>query len=108
MDYWQRVTIQDATQSQTGTGNVRLTWDDLEGLEDVEARVLPLAVDEKAQDWATPEEDAYEVHLRGAWAAIRPRMRVVVGDDEYDIRRIVQPPPFGEPSTVLLTVKVTR
>jgi head-tail adaptor len=103
--FWQRVDIQTSTEVQTATGNPRLTWADFHV--DVEARVLPLVVDEKLQVWATPEDDAYEVQLRGAHPDIRPRMRVVVGSDVYDIRHIVQPPPFGTPTTVLGTVRVT-
>lgn len=103
--FWQRVTIQDVTESQTGTGHVRLTPDVL--LEDVEARILPLVVDERAERWATPEEDAYEIQLRHAHVGIRPRMRVVVDEAIYDIRRILQPPPFADPVTILQCVKVT-
>lgn len=105
MDYWQRVDIESPAQSQTATGNVREIFSVL--LEDVEARVLPRIVDEKLETWATPEEDAHEIQLRGSWLAIRPRMRVVHEGAVYDIRRIIQPPPFGEPSTILQTVRVT-
>lgn len=105
MDFWTRVDIQDADHLQTATGNVRLTpWTTV--AHDVEARVLPLAVEEGIKQWATPEEDAYEIQLRGAWS-IRPRMRVLVGSMAYDIRNIIQPPPFGTPTTVLQTVRVT-
>lgn len=107
MDFWTRVTVQDGTRVVTPTGNVRYTWADVEGMTDIEARVLPLAVDERKESWATPEEDAYEVHLRHAYLGLRPRKRVIVGGDAYDIRHIVQPPPFGEPVTILQSVKVT-
>lgn len=105
MTYWQRVDVETSTEVQTATGNPRLSWSSY--LTDVEARVLPLDVTEEQQDWATPQEDAYEVHLRGAFPDVRPRMRVVTPDGDYDIRRIRQPPPFGTPTTVLSTVRVT-
>lgn len=99
------MTIQDRTEVRTPTGNTRFTWFD--AASNVEARVLPLAVSEGQEQWFTPEEDAYEVQLRGAQPSLRPRMRVVVGADYYDIRHVLQPPPFGTPTTVLQTVKVT-
>lgn len=105
MTFWQRVTIEDTTPVQTGTGNVRDVWSPL--LEGIEARVLPLNVGEEQQTWATPEEDAYEVELRGAVAGLRPRMRVVIDAAAYDIRHIIQPPPFGTPVTILQCVRVT-
>jgi len=105
MSFWQRVDIQTSTEVQTGTGNPRLTWADYHV--DVEARVLPLVSDEKLQVWATPEEDAYEVQLRGAHPDLDERMRVVVAGEVYEVRGVVQPPPFGTPVTVLHTVKVT-
>lgn len=103
--FWTRVTVEVGTPSQTATGNERLSWATLYA--DVEARVLPLEVDEVRQTWATPEEDAYEIHLRGAYPAIRPKMRVFVDLDEFDIRNIVQPPPFGDPVTRLGVVRIT-
>ena len=109
MDFWTRVTIEEATEQQTATGNVRMTWESFE--EDIEARVLPLDTTETRLNWATPEEDAYEVQLRGAWRGIRPTMRAIIGTDTgtdiYDIRRMIQPPPFGDPVTVLQCVRVT-
>lgn len=101
--FWTRVDIEQATESQSGTGAVVLSWSALH--EDVEARLLPLTQDEKAQGWATPEEHAYEVHLRGAWPDVVPLMRVLADGVHYDIRKVTQPPPFGEPSTVLATVR---
>jgi hypothetical protein len=108
--YWQRVTIEDSTEVQTATGNPRREWTTF--LADVEARVLPLVVDERAETWATPEEDAYEVQLRVAdpdtRASLRPRMRVRLDDGSYlDVRRIALPPPFADPTVVLRTVRVT-
>lgn len=103
--FWQRVDIEQSTETQTSTGNPRLSWSSY--ATEVAARVLPLEVTEDQEDWATPQEDAYEVQLRGAWPDIRPRMRVVVEGADYDIRKIRTPPPFGDPSTVLLTVRIT-
>ena len=104
--FWTRVDIEDATTEQTGTGNVRpVSWAPVES--DVEARLLPLTVTEERTVWATPEEDAYEVQLRGSWLGFRPRMRVSAEGEVYDIRRIIVPPPFGTPVTTLLCVKVT-
>lgn len=105
MAFWTRVTIQNSTETQTETGNPRLTWEDV--LEDVEARLLPLVSTDREESWATPEEDAYEVHVRHGVLGIRPRMRVVAGDVAYDIRRIAEPPPYGDPTTVLMCVRVT-
>ena len=102
--FWTRVDIEQSTEQQTATGNPRLVW--APHLADLEARVLPLVVDETREDWGTPQEDAYEVQLRGRHD-VRPRMRVSAGGQHYDIRKVMQPPPFGEPSTVLLTVLVT-
>jgi hypothetical protein len=34
-------------------------------------------------------------------------MRVAIDSEVYDIRRILQPPPFGDPSTILQSVRVT-
>lgn len=103
--FWQRVDIQTSTEVQTGTGNPRLVWADWSV--DVEARVLPLVVGDQQLAWSTPEEDAYEVQLRGAHPDLRPRMRVVYGGEAYEVRHIVQPPPFGTPVTVLQCVRVT-
>ena len=103
--FWQRVDIENYTESQSATGAVVPTWAALH--EDVEARVLPLVVDEKAVAWATPEEDAHEVHLRGSWPDVRPRMRVVDGSTVYDIRQVIAAPPFGTPVTVLHVVRET-
>lgn len=105
MAYWTRVTVQDGTETQTGTGNPRLTWTDV--LENVEARAMPLTTDEQQERWATPEEDAYEVHLRHGALGIRPRMRVIIDGEAYDIRKVIEPPPFGTPTTILQCVKVT-
>ena len=107
MTFWQRVTIQDSTVTLTATGNPRLDWEDVDGLTDREARLLPLVVAESKMAWATPEEDAYECQLRGPATGVRPRMRVVIGDAAYDIRGIIEPPPFGDPVTVLHVVLVT-
>jgi len=101
--FWTRVDIEQGTEVQSSTGAVTRTWATLH--DDVEARLLPLVVDEKVQGWATPEEQAYEVHLRGAWPDVEPLMRVVADGVAYDIRRVLQPPPFGEPTTVLATVR---
>ena len=101
--FWTRIDIEEGEQSRSGTGAVVLAWEVLH--DEVEARVLPLVVDEKALTWATAEEDAYEVHLRGAWPDVEPRMRVVCEGVAYDIRQVIQPPPFGEPVTVLRTVR---
>ncbi len=103
--FWQRVDVEQSTETQTATGNPRLSWSSY--LTDVEARVVAVDTTEEQQDWATPQDDAYEVHLRGAFPDVRPRMRVVVEGADYDIRRIRQAPPFGEPTTVLETVRVT-
>jgi hypothetical protein len=99
------VTIEEPTETQTDSGNVRYTWSAV--LSDVEARVLPLVVAEERKTWATPEEDAYEIQLRGAHPTLRPLMRVAIDSEVYDIRRILQPPPFGDPSTILQSVRVT-
>lgn len=105
MSFWTRVSVDDLTEERTDTGAVSKLWS--EYIADAEARVLPLNVNESDEEWATPEEDAYEVQFRGAVAALRPRMRVNVGSDVYDIRRILQPPPFGTPTTIAWAVKVT-
>ena len=102
--WWQRVDIQEASESQSESGAVISDWDTY--LSDEEARLLPLVHDERTQAWATPEEQAYEVHLRGALSGIEPRMRVVADGDYFDIRQVIQPPPFGTPVTVLQTVRV--
>jgi hypothetical protein len=106
--FWQRVTVEQGTESQTATGAVVYDWAPPGAeFQDMEARVLPLATTEKPQGWATPEEDAYEIHLRhGGWE-VRPLMRVRVGSEVYDVRNVVEPPPFGTPSTVLQCVKET-
>jgi len=103
--YWERVTVEDPTEERTDTGAVTYTW--ATHLADAEARVLPLDISERDEDWARPEEDAYEVQFRGASLGLRPRMRVVAGSDYYDIRRILEPPPFGTPTTVAWTVRHT-
>lgn len=104
--FWQRVTIQTPVPEQTPTGYVRARhWDD--AIENVEARLLPLVTDERHETWATPEEDAYEVQLRHGFLGIRPKMRVLVDDVAYDIRRVIEPPPFGDPSTILQVVRIT-
>lgn len=103
--YWQRVTIQESIVFVTDTGGRRFTWSDL--LSDAEARVLPLISDETRKTWATPEEDAYEIQLRGAHPEVEPPMRAVVDGVHYDIRHVIQPPPFGTPTTVLQAVRVT-
>jgi len=105
MSYWSRATVQDSTDEQTDTGAVTHAWTDW--LSDAEVRVLPLDVNETDEQWARPEEDAYEVQFRGAVSGLSPRMRVIVDAEAYDIRRILQPPPFGTPTTVAWTVKVT-
>lgn len=103
--YWQRVDVQEGAETQTPTGNVRLgPWTDV--FSDVEARLLPVTTTETLLDWATPEEDAYEVQLRGELAIV-PRMRVLSDGDAYDIRKVTIPPPFGTPTTILHVVKVT-
>lgn len=102
--YWQRVDVEDATATQSATGAEVLTWSSY--IEDVEARLLPLVVDERLKDWATPEEAAYEVQLRGQ-QDVEPKMRLVSDSGYYDIRQVLQPPPFGEPCTILHVVKVT-
>lgn len=102
--FWTRVDIEDYTEAQSATGAVTPNWST--SMEDVEARVLPLVTDEKAQGWATPDEEAYEVHLRGS-QPVRPRMRVLAAGTYYDVRQVIAPAPFGEPVTVLHVVRVT-
>ena len=102
--YWQRVTLQTNTPTYSDTGAEVAGWAD--ALADLEARVSPLAHDEKLQVWATPEEEAYEVQLRGVVAA-EPHQRLVHDGSFYDIREVLTPPPFGTPATVLHVVKVT-
>ena len=103
-DFWTRVTVQQRTTSLTATGAESLAWADV--TVDVEARLLPLMHDERLDAWATPEEQAYEIHLRGA-RAVEPRMRVKVSDTEFfDVRDVQQPPPFGTPTTVVHAVRV--
>lgn len=104
MAYWQRVTVQSRTVALSATGAEQLTWADL--LADIEARVAPLVHDETLQSWATPEEQAYQVQLRGAQSSVEPRMRITIDGDAFDIREVIQPPPFGTPTTVCNTVKV--
>lgn len=104
-DFWTRVTVEQRTTSLTASGAESLSWAAV--LEDVEARLLPLMHDERLEVWATPEEQAYEIHLRGALPSVEPRMRVKVSDTEaFDIRDVQQPPPFGTPTTVLHAVRV--
>lgn len=106
MAFWTRVRIEQSTVFQTDTGNPRLVWET--ELDDVEARLLPLDSTDREESWATPGEDAYEVHLRHGHLGIRPRMRVVATDGRaYDIRRVIEPPPFGDPTTVLQAVRTT-
>lgn len=105
MAFWTRVRIETSVEDPTATGNPRLTWSTF--ISDVEARLLPLMTDEAKERWGTPEEDAYEVQLRQGALGIRPRMRVVAGSEVYDIRHISEPPPFGEPVTVLQAIRVT-
>ncbi len=106
MAYWQRVTVQSPTLSQTDTGaEVKAPW--VDHLADVEARLLPLVESEKDTAWATPEEQAYEVQLRGAQPTVLANMRVVTDGQAFDIRQVTQPPPFGTPTTVLHAVLVT-
>lgn len=105
MSYWTRATVQDNVESQTDTGATIYSWSDW--LADAEVRVLPLAVNEAELEWARPEEDTYEVQFRGAVDGLRPRMRVVVDSAAYDIRRILEPPPFGTPTTIAWAVRVT-
>ena len=103
--FWTRVDIQQRTATYSDTGAESLSWSPL--LRGVEARLLPLMHDERLEAWATPEEQAYEVHLRGALPSVEPRMRVKVSDTEFfDIRDVQQPPPFGTPTTVLHAVRV--
>jgi len=102
--YWQRVTIQSKAATYTDTGAEVPGWAD--ALADVEARVSPLAHDEKLQTWATPEEQAYEVHLAGV-VGVEPHQRLAIDGDYFDIREVLVPPPFGTPTTVLHVVKVT-
>lgn len=103
--YWQLVDVEDATVTQSATGAVVQTW--ATHLASVEARLMPMVVDERLKSWATPEEDAYEVQLRGSHPTLRPRMRVVADGAYYDIRQIVVPPPFYDHATVLHAVRVT-
>lgn len=106
MDYWQRVDLEAATESQSATGAVVVdAW--TATAEDVEARILPVTSEEMLESWATPEEEAYEIQLRGEWTGISLKHRVTSGSDAYDIRRVLTPPPFGEPATILHAVKVT-
>lgn len=105
MAYWTRVTVQSRTTTMSDTGAERLAWADR--LLDVEARVSPLAHDERLEAWATPEEQAYEVQLRGSQEAVVPRDRVVMDGSYFDVRQVMTPPPFGTPTTVLHVVRVT-
>lgn len=102
--YWQRVDVEDAVETRTATGAVVSTWSTVHA--DVEARVLPVDTTEKSVAWATPEEAAHEVHLRGRWD-VDPTMRVMVDGVAFDVRRVLPPPPFGTPTTVLQCVRVT-
>lgn len=102
---WQRVAVQEPTEVRTAAGAVTYTWADMAGLESVPARVLP-SVREQPGPEMTVVEDAYEVHLAGAYPEVRPEMRVLDGAVAYDVRRVVPPPPFGTPVTVLEAVRV--
>lgn len=104
MAFWQRVDIEDRTPSQSSTGAEVLAW--APALTDVEARLLPLAHSEEDMQWATPEEEAFRVQLRGQ-QAVEPTMRLLADGIYYDVRKVTQPPPFGTPVTVLYAVKVT-
>lgn len=102
--YWQRVTVQQRTTTKSTTGAEVVSY--TTRLADLEARVAPLVHTEALEQWATPEEQAYEVQLRGRQPAVDLRDRVLIGSDVYDIREVLLPPPFGTPTTVLHVVQV--
>lgn len=103
MAYWQRVTVQQRTTTKSGTGAEVVSY--ATRLADIEARVGPLLHGEELQQWATPEEQAYEVQLRGSQPTVEPRDRVLVGSIAYDVRQVLLPLPFGTPTTVLHVVR---
>ena len=103
--YWQRVDVQRRTTTMSETGAEQLAWTDR--LLNVEARVSPLTHTEQLESWATPEEQAYEVQLRGSQGAVEVSDRVLLDGVAYDVRQVMTPPPFGTPTTVLLAVLVT-
>jgi head-tail adaptor len=102
--FWTRATIERSTASQSATGAEVLAWADV--LADAEARLLPLVTEESDQQWATPEESAYEVHLRGGGLGIQARDRVAYDGRSFDVRKVTEPPPFGEPITILGVVEI--
>ena len=103
-DYWQRVTVQARTTTYTASGAEADSYADRHT--DIEARVSPMAWSEDLQQWATPEEQAHEVALRGAQLQVEPRDRLLVDGVAYDVREVITPPPFGTPTTVLHVVRV--
>lgn len=104
MTYWERADVESFTETQTATGNIRYSWSEL--ISDVEARVLPLDHTETDQDWALPEEEAYEIQLRGS-LDVHVRDRITIDSRPYDVRRVRVPPPFGTPTTIAYVVLVT-
>jgi Phage head-tail joining protein len=105
VEFWQRVSIQSASVTVTSTGNRRYgSW---ATYLEAEARVLAVS-EEDASDWATTEQEPYEVQLRGSHSEIALIHRVLVDGEPFDIKRIIVSPPFvGSPVTTLFCVKVT-
>ena len=102
--FWTRAAIERSTASQSATGAEVLSWASV--ISSAEARLLPLVTEESVQQWAIPEESAYEVHLRGSGLGIQARDRVSYDGRYFDVRKVTEPPPFGEPITILGAVEI--
>lgn len=83
-------TIQQPAEGHADTGQMLPAWADVPGLVDLPCRIQPTRGQEHRLIDHTYAELSHRIALRGSFAGITPKHRVVVEDVVYDIETVEQ------------------